>query len=76
MILFFRYIGDCSVPQACFTFVKEHGKEIVRRNLCRNLLIHLVNLFDFNLIRPDVVERMFAIVENLRHEMSSHGTIS
>ncbi|KAK3751064.1 hypothetical protein RRG08_044641 [Elysia crispata] len=71
-----EYIGDCSVPQACFTFVEEHGQEIVRKNLCRNFLIHLVNLFDFSLIRPDVVERMFALVENLRHELSSDGNRS
>ncbi|KAH9498850.1 Polycomb protein suz12, partial [Bulinus truncatus] len=68
-----EYIGDCMVPQACFTFVAEHGKKIIGKNLCRNFLLHLVNLFDFSLIRPEIVQRAFAMLETLRHEMCSHS---
>ncbi|CAL1528975.1 unnamed protein product [Lymnaea stagnalis] len=68
-----EYIGDCMVPRASFTFVEEHGEEIIRKNLCRNFLLHLVNLFDFSLIRPEVVQRAYAMLENLRHSISSQG---
>ncbi|XP_013068397.2 polycomb protein suz12-like isoform X2 [Biomphalaria glabrata] len=67
-----EYIGDCMVPQACFTFVAEHGAQIVQKNLCRNFLLHLVNLFDFSLIRPEIVQRAYAMLETLRHELGSH----
>ncbi|KAL8584925.1 hypothetical protein ACOMHN_043562 [Nucella lapillus] len=63
------YIADCQIPKACFSFVEEHGREVLERNLARNLLIHLVNLFDFSLIRPEVVQRTFAMLENLRDSM-------
>lgn len=61
------------VPQACITFVDEHGEEIIEKNLRRNFLLHLVNLFDFGLIRPDVLQRTYARLENLRHEITSHS---
>ncbi|BFZ02950.1 hypothetical protein BsWGS_05989 [Bradybaena similaris] len=67
-----EYIGDCMVPHACMTFVDEHGAEIIQKHLRRNFLLHLVNLFDFGLIRPDVVQRTYARLENLRHEIVSH----
>ncbi|KAK7112534.1 polycomb protein suz12-like isoform X2 [Littorina saxatilis] len=60
------YIADCQIPKACFKFVEEHGVEILEKNLSRNFLIHLVNLFDFSLVRPEVVQRAFAMLENLR----------
>lgn len=58
MLLFFSYIGDCRVQAACESFVHEVGPEIVRRNLTRNLMLHLVNLADFGLIRPQAVYRV------------------
>ena len=45
------------MPVACETFVREHGAEIVRQKLGRNLLLHLTNLCDFGLIRPEIVYR-------------------
>ncbi|XP_059143251.1 polycomb protein suz12-B-like isoform X2 [Physella acuta] len=71
-----EYIGDCMVPRASFTFVEEHGAEIIKKNLCRNFLLHLVNLFDFSLIRPDVVQRAYAMLENLRHQINSQNKVS
>ncbi|KAK7506587.1 hypothetical protein BaRGS_00002062 [Batillaria attramentaria] len=63
------YIADCQIPKACFTFVEEHGREILEKHLSRNFLVHLVNLFDFSLIRPEVVQRAYAMLENLRDSM-------
>lgn len=63
------YIADCQISKACFKFVEEHGREILEKNLSRNFLIHLVNLFDFSLIRPEVVQRAFSMLENLRDSM-------
>jgi polycomb protein SUZ12 len=49
--------------------VEEHGREILEQNLSRNFLVHLVNLFDFSLVRPEVVQRATAMLENLRASM-------
>ena len=68
--LFFSSIADCQLSKACFAFVKEHGKDVLVKNLSKNFLIHLVNLFDFSLIRPDVVQRAYAMLENLRYSIS------
>lgn len=62
-------MADCQIVSACTTFVEEHGNEILEKNLSRNFLIHLVNLFDFSLIRPEVVQRSYAMLENLRESM-------
>ncbi|XP_025103313.1 polycomb protein suz12-B-like isoform X1 [Pomacea canaliculata] len=64
-----NYMADCQIVSACTTFVEEHGNEILEKNLSRNFLIHLVNLFDFSLIRPEVVQRSYAMLENLRESM-------
>ena len=69
----FSYIGDCQLTKACSTFVEEHGPEIVRLNLCRNLFLHLVNLVDFGLIQPDVVYRNAVQILKLRHGLSMEG---
>lgn len=67
--MFCSYIADCQIPKACFKFVEERGREILEKNLSRNFLIHLVNLFDFSLVRPEVVQRAYAMLENLRESM-------
>ncbi|XP_064602892.1 polycomb protein suz12-like isoform X2 [Liolophura sinensis] len=64
-----NYISDCQLPVACKEFVAEHGPSIIQRKLCKNFLLHLVNLFDFSLIRPEVVHRTYAMLQNLREEM-------
>ena len=67
------YIGDCRMPAACEQFVRDHGPEIVRKNLGRNLTLHLVNLCDFGLIRPEVVYRTTVQFYRLRHQMEEIG---
>ncbi|XP_012940134.1 polycomb protein suz12 isoform X2 [Aplysia californica] len=68
-----EYIGDCMVPRACHTFVEEQGAQVVQKNLCRNFLLHLVNLNDFGLIRPEIVQNTFAMLEHVRHQISSQA---
>ena len=70
------YIGDCLVPRACADFVQEYGTEIVQRNLCRNVLVHLTNLCDFGLIRADVLSRTTMQLFRLRAKMFADGLLS
>ena len=69
------YIGDCLVPRACADFVQEYGTEIVQRNLCRNVLVHLTNLCDFGLIRADVLSRTTMQLFRLRAKMFADGLL-
>ncbi|KAL3876031.1 hypothetical protein ACJMK2_033918 [Sinanodonta woodiana] len=63
------HIADCQIPSACNTFVEEHGHYLIEKNLCRNFLLHMMNLFDFSLIKPEVVHRAVWQLEMLKEEM-------
>jgi hypothetical protein len=69
------YIGDCRLVMACETFVKECGPEIVQKNLGRNLILHLVNLCDFGLIRPEIVYRIAVQFFRLRRQLEDSGSV-
>ncbi|KAK8768088.1 hypothetical protein V5799_005131 [Amblyomma americanum] len=52
-----RIVGNCHVPRACNIFVEEQGQELIQRNLYRNFVLHMCNLFDFGLVSAtDVYE--------------------
>ena len=68
-VLLHSYIGDCRLPAACELFVREHGAHIVQQKLGRNLLLHLVNLVDFGLIRPEIVYRTAVQFLHLRRQL-------
>jgi hypothetical protein len=60
---------------ACETFVSESGATIVSKNLGCNLILHLVNLSDFGLIRPEVVYRTAIQFFRLRRQLEDSGEI-
>lgn len=51
-VLYFNYISDCQITEACLTFVKLRGAEIINKKLYGNFVIHMCCLFDFKLISP------------------------
>ncbi|KAI8483379.1 Polycomb protein suz12 [Branchiostoma belcheri] len=65
------HIADCQVPTACSTFVEEKGVWIVQRNLVRNMLLHLVNLYDFSLISSSVVQQTIARLRKMEAEVAA-----
>ena len=64
------YIGDCQLPLACKTFIQEYGPRILENNLARNVLLHLTNLYDFDLIRSDVIVRTMCQLFRLREKLA------
>lgn len=60
------YIADLQIPEACKAFVRDYGSEIVEKNLCRNFLLHLVNLNDFNILSRTHLLQTLELVEQLR----------
>eukprot|EP00058_Branchiostoma_floridae_P028092 XP_002613583.1 hypothetical protein BRAFLDRAFT_57778 [Branchiostoma floridae] len=65
------HIADCQVPTACSTFVEEKGVWIVQRNLVRNMLLHLVNLYDFSLISSSVVQQTISRLRKMEAEVAT-----
>ncbi|XP_068192192.1 polycomb protein suz12-A-like isoform X2 [Antennarius striatus] len=54
------FIADHQMNEACLLFVERHGAHIVQRDLCRNFLLHLVSMHDFNLVTTATLDRAMA----------------
>lgn len=46
--------------EACLLFAEHHAAFIVKRNLCRNFLLHLISMHDFNLISTLTINQAMA----------------
>ncbi|KAH3873319.1 polycomb protein suz12-like [Dreissena polymorpha] len=71
----YAYIADCQIPQACQTFIEEHGKEIILKNIVKNFELHLVNMFDYSLIAPEIVQRTMWQLYTVRDDLEMSGVI-
>lgn len=55
--------------QAIMLFTENRGAHIIRRNLCRNFLLHLVNMHDFNLVNTATIDRAMARLQQIQEEL-------
>lgn len=55
--------------QAIMLFVENRGAHIIRRNLCRNFLLHLVSMHDFNLVSTATIDRAMAQLRQIQEEL-------
>lgn len=55
--------------QAIMLFVENRGAHIIRRNLCRNFLLHLVSMHDFNLVSTATIDRAMARLQQIQDEL-------
>lgn len=44
-------------------FLDAHGQELLQRNLYRNFILHLSNLYDFGIIAPATVLRTISSLQ-------------
>uniref|UniRef100_A0A3Q4GS93 SUZ12 polycomb repressive complex 2 subunit a n=1 Tax=Neolamprologus brichardi TaxID=32507 RepID=A0A3Q4GS93_NEOBR len=61
------FIADNQMNEACLLFAEHHAAVIVKRNLCRNFLLHLISMHDFNLISTLTINQAMA---RLVHQFS------
>uniref|UniRef100_A0A7N8WZK4 Polycomb protein suz12-B-like n=1 Tax=Mastacembelus armatus TaxID=205130 RepID=A0A7N8WZK4_9TELE len=54
------FIADNQMNEACLLFAEYHGARIVKHNLCRNFLLHLISMHDFNLIGTLTINQAMA----------------
>jgi len=59
------YISDFQLPLACKSFVEVFAAEINEKNLSKNLLLHLVNLCEFNMISQQTILSTMVTYKNL-----------
>lgn len=55
--------------QAIMLFTEDRGAHISRRNLCRNFLLHLVNMHDFNLVNTSTIDRAMARLQQIQEDL-------
>lgn len=67
------YVGDCQIPLACTMFLQNKGQELLMKNLYRNFVLHMCNLFDFGLISPVIV---YNTIKQLQELLEEHGDAS
>uniref|UniRef100_A0AAX7U8Q4 Polycomb protein VEFS-Box domain-containing protein n=1 Tax=Astatotilapia calliptera TaxID=8154 RepID=A0AAX7U8Q4_ASTCA len=63
------FIADNQMNQAIMLFVEDRGAHIIRRNLCRNFLLHLVSMHDFNLVSTSTIDRAMARLRQIQEEL-------
>lgn len=63
------FIADNQMNQAIMLFVENRGAHIIRRNLCRNFLLHLVSMHDFNLVSTSTIDRAMARLRQIQEEL-------
>lgn len=66
---YFRYVGDIQIPLACEMFIQKKGSELLQKNLYKNFMMHLCNLFDYGVISP---EDYYKSVQKLQILLSNH----
>lgn len=59
--------------ESCLLFAEQNGAHIVRHNLCRNFLLHLVSMHDFNLVTTLTIERAMARLRLLKSQRDGAG---
>ncbi|XP_072224407.1 polycomb protein suz12-B-like [Leuresthes tenuis] len=62
------FIADNQMNKACLLFAEHHGPLIVRRRLCRNFLLHLISMHDFNLISTLTIDQAMARLRLLQSQ--------
>lgn len=71
-IIIYSYVGDCQMPLGLQMFLDAHGLELLKRNLYRNFILHLCNLYDFGIIGPATVMRTISYFQQILQTSPEH----
>lgn len=56
-VMKYGYVGDCQIPVALEMFIECRGRELLRKHLYRNFVLHMSSMFDFGLVSPEVMQK-------------------
>lgn len=54
---------------ACMLFVENYGQKIIKKNLCRNFMLHLVSMHDFNLISIMSIDKAVTKLREMQQKL-------
>ena len=63
-IFYNKILADFEVHQRCIDFAKAKGADILKKGIRENFLLHLINMWDFALIRSNTMVECMLIVDN------------
>ncbi|XP_053309381.1 polycomb protein SUZ12 [Spea bombifrons] len=63
------FIADNQMNHACMLFVENFGSKIIEKNLCRNFMLHLVSMHDFNLINISTIDKAVSKLRELQSKL-------
>ncbi|KAM8945298.1 polycomb protein SUZ12 [Pelodytes ibericus] len=63
------FIADNQMNHACMQFVENFGPKIIKKNLCRNFMLHLVSMHDFNLITITTIDKAVSKLRDLESKI-------
>lgn len=67
-VMKYGYVGDCQIPVALDMFIDCRGRDLLRKNLYRNFILHVCSMFDFGLVSPEVMQNAIRKLQNLLFE--------
>ncbi|KAG9466767.1 hypothetical protein GDO78_016147 [Eleutherodactylus coqui] len=70
------FIADNQMNHACMLFVENYGPKIIKKNLCRNFMLHLVSMHDFSLISISTIDRAVSKLRDLQAKMERDEPLS
>lgn len=68
------FIADNQMNTACLLFAQLHGPYIVRQKFCRNFLLHLVSMHDFNLINTATIDAAMSHLRGIQNLTAAKET--
>uniref|UniRef100_A0A8C8VEW1 SUZ12 polycomb repressive complex 2 subunit n=1 Tax=Pelusios castaneus TaxID=367368 RepID=A0A8C8VEW1_9SAUR len=63
------FIADNQMNHACMLFVENYGQKIIKKNLCRNFMLHLVSMHDFNLISIISIDKAVTKLREMQQKL-------
>ncbi|KAL3275849.1 hypothetical protein HHI36_020590 [Cryptolaemus montrouzieri] len=74
-VMKYGFVGNCQIPLACQMFVQQKGKELLLRNLYKNFVIHMANLFDFGLLSAVCLYKTIQKLQDMVAETGALRTV-
>ncbi|XP_072501093.1 polycomb protein SUZ12 [Notamacropus eugenii] len=68
------FIADNQMNHACMLFVENYGQKIIKKNLCRNFMLHLVSMHDFNLISIMSIDKAVTKLREMQQKLDKGET--
>lgn len=66
-------IADSEIPRRCVEFIHKHSKEMASNGLRNDLLLHLMNLWDYGMVSRTNLEQCMALFDSLQDEEPNDG---